>query len=118
MFGGLVVKLTFLLVVTPAFVYLLAWICLRVLKSPRRVLVGLWILNIVAALLQHIEKLTVIAVVLVALLSPLIVAGQFGILWVAGSLWRLVGLSTLGNRFRDMATLHFRALRRARSEMI
>ena len=117
----LIVQLAFFLIITlvfsPAFVYLLVWICLRVLKSPRRVLVALWILTIVSNSLQFRETLSMIGLVLLALLSPLIVAAQFGLLWVAGSLWRLVGLSTFGNRLRDMATLHFQALRRGRSEM-
>jgi len=117
MFVQLAFLLVFLLVLFPAVFYLIVWVCLRVLKSPRRVLIALWTLDVVVTLVQESANLTVIVVVAAVLLSPLLIAMQFAILWVAGSLWRLVGWSTLGDRFRNMAKLHFRSLRPAKGEM-
>ena len=115
MFVQLAFLLVFLLVLFPAVFYLIVWVCLRVLKSPRRVLIALWTLDVVVTLIRESANLTVI--VAAVLLSPLLIAMQFALLWVAGSLWRLVGWSTLGDRFRNMATLHFRSLRPAKGEM-
>jgi len=107
----LLVMVAILLVIGPAVFYLIVWVCLRALKAPRRVLVALWILDTVVTLLG--ENLNIILAVLAVLLSPFIIAMQFALLWVAGSLWHLVGWPTLGDRFRNMATLHFRSLRPA-----
>ena len=111
----LIVATAILLVFAPAVFYLLVWVCLRVLKSPLRVLVALWILDTMVALLGELENLNIIFVVGVVLLSPLTIAMQFIVLWVAGSIWRLVGLSTIGDKWRNMAMLHFRSLRPATS---
>src|SRR5215470_9602979 len=87
----LIVATAILLVFAPAVFYLLVWVCLRVLKSPLRVLIALWILDTMVALVGELGNLNIIFVVGVVLLAPSTIAMQFIVLWVAGSIWRLVG---------------------------
>jgi len=114
----LLLMLALILFSGPGLFYILVWIGLNLLKSPRRVLVALWILNIAFALFKEAEGLNtigvVILIVIMAILAPLFVAFQFAWLWLAGWLWQLVGWRHLGTSWREMAATHFRALKGAK----
>jgi hypothetical protein len=107
----LVVLFALYLLVAPAVTYLLASLFLRILKSPRRVLLAFWLLAIVVAALTYSADRDLSAFIGAAILAPPGIAFSVGCLWLMGSVWRGVGLSRMGTAWRNTANLLFRAVR-------
>jgi hypothetical protein len=106
----IVIILALLLFVTPGLFYLLVYVLLWALKSPRLVLIALWFLGVIYGL--------VTSDVSTAIFAPVGVMLNFAVLWLAGCLWQRIGLSRLGSRWREMASLHFRSLRTTGNETV
>ena len=114
----IIVIFLLVLVVFPGIFYLVVYLALTLFKSPRRVLVALWLLALVlaigdAATSNRIGS-PIAGIVVVALLAPIQIVCSFVWLFVGGWLLQKVGLSTIGTRWREMAALHLGSLRVSR----
>jgi hypothetical protein len=99
----LIVVILFMYVtLIPGVFYLLVYVLLWMLKSPRLVLLALWLLGIVYGIAA--PNLTL------AILAPVGIALAFAWLWFAGLVWQRIGLVRIGTVWRGMASLHFRSL--------
>jgi len=119
---GLIVLICLALLFLQAGVfYVMVFACGKLLKSELRVWIALCILSAVVyftSTFGETELGATRAAATALAQAPFTVAADFAWLWAMGSICRLMGLRRLGTAWRDMATLHFQALRfPTRSEM-
>lgn len=113
----LVIIAGMLLFVYPAILYAFSFVCLKVLKSPRYVLLVLWVLT-TALILRNtdgasgpIDLAVTILTVIAAVMGVVLLAAAFAWLWVMGWFLERIGITRLGAAWRDMSATHLRALR-------
>jgi len=96
--------------------YLAVLACRKLLKSELRVWIALCILGAVVSFTSsvtfgEVELGDIRAAGRAIASAPVAVFSEFAWLWAMGYVCRLIGLRRLGTAWRDMATLHFQALR-------
>ena len=79
-------------------------------------LVALWITGVCLAVLGALEAISspgafVVVALIAAVLMPGVIALQLAWLWLIGCFWQKAGLPRMGTRWRDIAAVHFGAVR-------
>ncbi len=97
------------LFLNPGAFYLLSLIGLKLLKSPRLVLLAFWVLAAIYEFTRA-SQLSTNLLMESLFIIPLGLALQLAWLWLVGLLWQWVGPSRLGTAWRKMASLYFHSL--------
>jgi hypothetical protein len=107
------VLLVIVLFVQPFVTYLIAALFLKVLRlSPRRALLGFWLLAVVCAALMYIGNRDMNLFIGTVILAPVGIALNVGWLWLTGCIWQRLSLFRVGTAWRNTAVLLFRATAR------
>ena len=114
---GLIILICFaLFFLNAGLFYLVVLACRRLLKSELRVWIALCILSAALSFPTTVAfSMADLGAIRAAgkaiAFAPVTVASEFAWLWMMGFICRFVGLRRLGAAWRDMATVHFQALR-------
>jgi hypothetical protein len=106
----ILVIFTIFLFLNPVMMYVLSLLGLKTLRSPRRVVVAFWLLNILAVGFETSGDLRAMFATAV-LIAPITIALALGQLWVCGWVWQRIGFSRLGGKWQAMAKLLFTAVK-------